>query len=201
MKGIHIIQTVCRQSTTVSPYTSWSHLLSSPDRVLLFYYTLIVTDYQFDRNISGFFCVKYIQAAENGLPEARLQRERSVSPMYHDIMLYGSGMDILCLIVLFLALSALIVCVFQRFTQWQRDRMAPRLSVGADVVSKRTDTYYDDDMPRTADGFVTFEMESGDRMELRLPRHDFGRIAEGDFGRLTFQGSRFIAFVPENSAA
>jgi len=121
--------------------------------------------------------------------------------MYHDIMLYGSGMDILCLIVLFLALSALIVCVFQRFTQWQRDRMAPRLSVGADVVSKRTDTYYDDDMPRTADGFVTFEMESGDRMELRLPRHDFGRIAEGDFGRLTFQGSRFIAFVPENSAA
>lgn len=122
--------------------------------------------------------------------------------MYRDLLLYGSGLDILCLAVFFLALSALIVYLFQNFSQWQRDRNAPRLCVGADVVSKRSDRHIlPDDPPINGDYFVTFEMESGDRMELRLPGHDFRRIAEGDFGRLTFQGSRYIAFVPEGGAA
>lgn len=122
--------------------------------------------------------------------------------MYRDLLLYGSGLDILCFVVFFLALSALVVYLFQHFTQWQRDRMAPRLSVGADVVSKRSDRFIPtDDAPPNGDYFVTFEMEGGDRMELKLPGRDFWRIAEGDFGKLTFQGSRYIAFVPENSAA
>jgi len=122
--------------------------------------------------------------------------------MYRDLLLYGSGLDILCFVMFFLALSALIVYLFQHFTQWQRNRMAPRLSVGADVVSKRSDRFIPtDDAPPNGDYFVTFEMEGGDRMELKLPGRDFWRIAEGDFGRLTFQGSRYIAFVPENSAA
>ena len=123
--------------------------------------------------------------------------------MYRDLLLYGSGLDILCFVVFFLALAVLIIYLFQHFTQWQRNRMAPRMSVGADVVSKRGNTYArrDDQPPTSGDYFVTFEMEGGDRMELRLPGHEFWRIAEGDFGRLTFQGSRYIAFVPENSAA
>ena len=123
--------------------------------------------------------------------------------MYRDLLLYGSGFDILCFACFFLMLSAIVVYCFQNFTQWQRNRMAPRLIVGADVVSKRGDMtgYPDEAPPPNGNYFVTFEMEGGDRMEFRLPMRDFRRIAEGDFGRLTFQGSRYIAFVPENSAA
>ena len=122
--------------------------------------------------------------------------------MYGGYLLYGSGFDILIFLILFLALSAVIVYCFQQFTQWQRNRTAPRLNVGADVVSKRGDSRGNaDEPPPNGAYFVTFEMESGDRMELKLPGRDFRRIAEGDCGRLTFQGSRFIAFIAENTPA
>ena len=123
--------------------------------------------------------------------------------MYRDLLLYGSVFDILCVVVFFMALSALVVYLFQNFSQWQRNRMAPRLSVGADVVSKRSDTCIPrgDQPPASGEYFVTFEMEGGDRMELRLPGQDFRRIAEGDFGKLTFQGSRYIAFVLDKACA
>ena len=41
---------------------------------------------------------------------------------------------------------------------------------------------------------VTFEVESGDRMELSLSGHEFGMLVEGDTGRLSFQGTRYLSF-------
>jgi len=115
--------------------------------------------------------------------------------MYRDLLLYGSGLDILCFVMFFLALSALIVYLFQHFTQWQRNRMAPRLSVGADVVSKRSDRFIPtDDAPPNGDYFVTFEMEGGDRMELNVSGSEYGVLVEGDTGSLTFQGTRYLGF-------
>ena len=43
--------------------------------------------------------------------------------------------------------------------------------------------------------YVTFEVCSGDRMELRLQGHEYGLIVEGDRGELTFQGTRFLGFT------
>lgn len=31
-------------------------------------------------------------------------------------------------------------------------------------------------------------------MELRVPSHEFGLLVEGDAGKLTFQGTRYISF-------
>jgi hypothetical protein len=42
--------------------------------------------------------------------------------------------------------------------------------------------------------FTTFEVESGDRMELRVPEKEYGMLVEGDTGRLTFQGTRYKGF-------
>ena len=42
--------------------------------------------------------------------------------------------------------------------------------------------------------YATFQVESGDRMELEVPDREHGRLAEGDRGRLTFQGTRFQGF-------
>ena len=38
-------------------------------------------------------------------------------------------------------------------------------------------------------------MESGDRMELRVSGREYGLLAEGDRGQLTFQGTRYLSFV------
>ena len=43
--------------------------------------------------------------------------------------------------------------------------------------------------------FSTFEFESGDRVEFRLSGREFGILAEGDSGTLTFQGTRYIDFA------
>lgn len=42
--------------------------------------------------------------------------------------------------------------------------------------------------------YATFQVESGDRMELCLNGSQYGLIVEGDRGLLTFQGTRFLDF-------
>ena len=44
------------------------------------------------------------------------------------------------------------------------------------------------------DYFVTFELENGKRMELGVKDADFGMLAEGDQGRLSWQGTRYLGF-------
>ncbi|NMA03148.1 MAG: DUF2500 domain-containing protein, partial [Clostridiales bacterium] len=42
--------------------------------------------------------------------------------------------------------------------------------------------------------YVTFQVESGDRMEFRVSGKEYGLLAEGDVGKLTFQGTRYHEF-------
>lgn len=46
--------------------------------------------------------------------------------------------------------------------------------------------------------YVTFQVESGDRMEMSVSGSEYGTLAEGDKGKLTFQGTRFLTFNREN---
>ena len=41
---------------------------------------------------------------------------------------------------------------------------------------------------------VTFEVESGDRMELKVSRNEYGMLVVGDSGRVSFQGTRYLGF-------
>lgn len=82
-----------------------------------------------------------------------------------------------------------------------KDDHAPRLTVPATVVSKRSDVtmhhHGGDTMHhQTAHTsyYVTFQVQSGDRMELWAPAEEYGLLVEGDEGDLTFQGSRFLRF-------
>ena len=45
--------------------------------------------------------------------------------------------------------------------------------------------------------YVTFQVDSGDRMEFKVSGSEYGVLAEGDFGKLSFQGSRYLNFVRE----
>ena len=82
--------------------------------------------------------------------------------------------------------------------QWNQDNQSPVLTVEAQVIAKRSDVHH----RRSSHShhhtwthyFVTFEVESGDRMEFELQGSEFGLLMEGDRGRLTFQGSRYQGF-------
>ena len=111
--------------------------------------------------------------------------------------------------------AAIIVCVLGVFVfvlvcgirQWHINNNSPRLTAEARVVSRRSDTHVNQ-TPVGGDitgahGFTTssnttyyatFEFESGDRMEFTVPYREYGYLAEGDTGRLTFQGTRYLGF-------
>lgn len=98
-------------------------------------------------------------------------------------------------------LLALGVIVWQLVRQARRnraDRRSPRLTVQAIVVSKRTDLARRgsrSQMQTRSLYYATFQVESGDRLELQLEGTDYGMLVEGDCGRLSFQGSRFLGFA------
>ena len=42
--------------------------------------------------------------------------------------------------------------------------------------------------------FVTFELENGKRLEFSVKDQEFGMLTEGDRGRLSYQGTRYLEF-------
>lgn len=105
-------------------------------------------------------------------------------------------------LVFVLVIGLFIYAVVQAIARKQKNDASPRLTVLARVVSRRQEvTHHARNMndgvyhtSSTTRYFVTFQVESGDRMELQLDGSDFGMLAEGDEGRLSFQGTRFLEF-------
>lgn len=114
--------------------------------------------------------------------------------------------------ILFIFFFIIIIAVFiSAFVRGMRTKRAndnsPRLTVQAFAVAKRMDvshhTHTNPGEVGTAGGhyttsstryYVTFQVDSGDRLELRVGSSDYGMIVEGDRGNLSFQGTRFISF-------
>ena len=92
--------------------------------------------------------------------------------------------------------------IFRLISQWNRNNHSPRLTVEATVVAKRHHTTHHhhggvNDIHHTDSStayYATFQFESGDRLELPVPHSQIGYLVEGDRGKLTFQGTRFLGF-------
>jgi len=89
--------------------------------------------------------------------------------------------------------------------QWKHNNDSPVLTVDAKVVTKRADVSRYRHAGAAGDAadtgysatsyYVTFEVPSGDRMEFHVQSGEYGLLAEGDAGRLTFQGTRYLGFA------
>ena len=97
-------------------------------------------------------------------------------------------------LVFWLILIVIVVQLVRGVIQWGRNNASPRLTVEATVVSRRERTWHNQHNYGST-YYATFEFESGDRMELKIPERDIGMLAEGDRGQLTFQGTRFLGFA------
>ena len=119
--------------------------------------------------------------------------------------------DVIFPIVFALVLGMIIFTLVQGIMTWHKNNQSPRLTVEATVVAKRvnvehhhhhnagnatgahghhtlTSTYY----------YVTFQVESGDRMEFHVSGSEYGMLVEGDKGKLMFQGTRYLSFSRED---
>lgn len=107
-------------------------------------------------------------------------------------------MEIMFYLVFFLVISMFIVTFVRMIGEWISNNNSPRLTVDATVVTKRDHVHHhrssNGHMHRSHSYYVTFQFKSGDRMELHMPGHEYGLLVEGDVGKLTFQGTRYISF-------
>ena len=115
----------------------------------------------------------------------------------------GFGMfNIMFTIVFLLVTGTFVVILVKGISEWNKNNHSPRLTVPATIIAKRTNvsrhrhgganghhhhhtstTYY-----------VTFQVESGDRMEFHISGQEYGLLIEGDKGNLSFQGTRYRGF-------
>lgn len=123
-----------------------------------------------------------------------------------DTMMF-SFMDALFPIAFLVILGVFVFILVQNVRTWNRNNHSPRLSVHAKVVAKRQDTSFHH-TPNAGDAsgahgfstssstsyYATFQVDSGDRMELCVSGAEYGMLAEGDEGTLSFQGTRYLGF-------
>ena len=113
-------------------------------------------------------------------------------------MEYGIGFGFLfVLFILFFCFTAGIVifAIVIGVCKWNKNNNSPRLTVDATVVSKRFKVSHHDDSYSSTKYYVTFQVASGDRMEFRVRGREQGVLVEGDYGKLTFQGTRYLGFA------
>ena len=101
--------------------------------------------------------------------------------------------DFFCLAVLAAVLGTLA-------GRWAKDRLKPRRSVPARLAARRAEVR----KRKTSKGEFTtvhfcaaFETEDGERMEFSVSDDEYGRLAEGERGTLSYQGARYLGFERE----
>ena len=114
--------------------------------------------------------------------------------------------------VIFILIFIMIIFTLAKgISTWDKNKNSPRLTVSARIVAKRQNTTYQNH-PNAGDTsgahgyhttssttyYVTFQVESGDRIEMSVSGSEYGKLTEGDEGKLTFQGTRYLQFNMEN---
>ena len=115
--------------------------------------------------------------------------------------------DLIFPVMVLLIFGMILFTFISGIRTWNKNNNSPRLTVEARVTAKRQNTtHHNEPVGGDTSGthgyhtttstsyYITFEVESGDRMEFSVYGEDYGMLAEGDEGKLTFQGSRYLGF-------
>ena len=112
-----------------------------------------------------------------------------------------SIMRIMVPVMFVLVFGIIIVTMVRGIGEWNKNNQSPKLTVPVTVVAKRSDVHRGIETMHTFTSYyVTFQVESGDRMEFEISDTEYGMLAEGDRGMLTFQGTRYLNFQRNESA-
>ena len=121
--------------------------------------------------------------------------------------LFDQLFPIMFTIIFLFVIGTFIYTAVAGLTTWHKNSQSPRLTVPAKVVAKRQNKTHHShpvagdasgdhgfNSPKSTSYYVNFEDERGDRMEFSVRGQDYGMLVEGDAGRLSFQGTRFLDF-------
>ena len=106
-------------------------------------------------------------------------------------------MGIFVTLIFVVVIGMFIVIAVKGISQWNKNNHSPKLTVDATIVTKRDHVshhHHNNHTTHSTTYYVTFQVDSGDRMEFHVSSSEFGMLVEGDYGRLTFQGTRYLSF-------
>lgn len=115
------------------------------------------------------------------------------------IIIYSGGMLILFFSSLpaeikFIAFFSIfpVLANIQKIDDWLFNRKFPILSIDATILNKSTRKF----SKSIDEYYITFELKtkSNRRMEFQVDPYEYGLLMEGDYGKLTFKGLKFISF-------
>lgn len=108
------------------------------------------------------------------------------------------GFPIFFMLVFILIVGFFVFTVVRMISRSRKNASSPRITAPATLVAKRYSVRVNDAGATMGHAYnhyyMTFEFESGDRMEFSVPSDIFGLSVEGDRGKLTFQGTAFVGF-------
>lgn len=107
-----------------------------------------------------------------------------------------------------LIIASIVFKGIKSLMEWHNNNNSPCLNIGAKIVARRTENCdgYNTRRRNRHEGrgitiesnvpkyYITFELETGERKEMSVPRKSYGLLVEGDVGSLTYQGTRYIDF-------
>lgn len=119
---------------------------------------------------------------------------------------YGA-FGLIFIIVFVLVIVIFIAAAVRGVSDWNKNNHSPQLTVTAKVVSKRTSISHHRhanagdisgargfSTTRSTRYYVTFQVDNGDKMEFSVTGSEYGMLDEGDTGKLSFQGTRYLSF-------
>ena len=118
------------------------------------------------------------------------------------------GFEFISILIFLFVIGIFLITIIRGISMWNKNNNSPRLTVDAKVVTKRTNTTHHNHgnisnvngMHTTTSStsyYATFQVNSGDRMEFKISESEYGVLVEGDSGKLSFQGSRYLNFKRE----
>ncbi|CUN93856.1 MULTISPECIES: DUF2500 domain-containing protein [Clostridium] len=96
-----------------------------------------------------------------------------------------------------------IFIIVSNIKEWSNNNKQPIIPVASTIISKRINVSHHHHgethtTSRSTTYYTTFQFDNGERLELKVSGKEYGLMAEGDKGILSFQGTRFISFEREN---
>lgn len=106
------------------------------------------------------------------------------------------------IIIFVIVIGMFIATAIRGASEWNKNNQSPVLTVDATLVGKRESHSHHhhnngngaDNIAIISNYYITFEVQSGDRMEFNVSGREYGQLVEGDKGSLTFQGTRYHSF-------
>ena len=111
-------------------------------------------------------------------------------------------LPVIFIVIFLIILTMIIISIVQGVKQRKQNNASPVLDVEAKLVTKRTEvSRYRHNTDNThvhnsshTTYYVTFEVQSTDRLEFTVTGEEYGQLVENDTGILTFQGTRYLGF-------